>query len=332
MAKRREQVLHDVEVEIQAGRLQWSYEDVFKVIAPFPSRGRADFQPDDEGSSDDGGGGSSDSGGDSGSEPEHGDGVPEKNIAVTGTAPAVDTRPLLHMSQWEGDAMNEHRARMDTLRCVIEQIRHVGNDGLMVTLSNALKYEEKRARGRLQTHPAVAEALSREQDSEKAASMLAQTRIEIADRDKHKERRSIGQLKEQQALLRQRQFELLKATTASECLTALKSFEATDLGQGHKTGGTHEHIRARMQVLDRIRLRGKPLRPDQENDWDWFKRHWDKNRVSSLPDDQKPAWGSEFKNIANALLRRIADGECDALSKWMASEARLHLHRPALQC
>jgi hypothetical protein len=332
MAKRREQVLHDVEVEIQAGRLQWSYEDVFKVIAPFPSRGRADFQPDDEGSSDDGGGGSSDSGGDSGSEPEHGDGVPEKNIAVTGTAPAVDTRPLLHMSQWEGDAMNEHRARMDTLRCVIEQIRHVGNDGLMVTLSNALKYEEKRARGRLQTHPAVAEALSREQDSEKAASMLAQTRIEIADRDKHKERRSIGQLKEQQALLRQRQFELLKATTASECLTALKSFEATDLGQGHKTGGTHEHIRARMQVLDRIRLRGKPLRPDQENDWDWFKRHWDKNRVSSLPDDQKPAWGSEFKNIANALLRRIADGECDALSKWMANESSLRLHRPALRC
>jgi hypothetical protein len=332
MAKRREDTLHDVEVEIKAGRLEWSYADVFKVIAPFPNRGRADFQPDDEGSSDDGGGASSDFHSDSGSESEHGDGDPEKKIAATGTAPAVDTRPLLHMSQWEGDAMNEHRTRMDTLRCVMEQIRHLGNDGLMVTLSNALKYEEKRARGRLQTHPAVAEALSREQDSEKAASMLAQTKIEIADRDKQKERRSIGQLKEQQALLRQRQFELVKATTASECLIALKSFEASDLGQGHKNGGTHEHFRARMQVLDRIRLRGKPLRPEQDNDWDWFKRFWDKNRVGILPDDQKAAWGSEFKNIANALLRRIADGECDALSKWMASESSLHLNRPALRC
>ena len=45
-----------------------------------------------------------------------------------------------------------------------------------------LKYEEKRARGRLQTHPAVAEALVRERDSETAAGMLAPTRIEAADR------------------------------------------------------------------------------------------------------------------------------------------------------
>ena len=117
-----------------------------------------------------------------------------------------------------------------------------------------------------------------------------------------------------------------------ECITTLKSFEATDLGQGHKSGGTAEHARARLQVLDRIRLRGKPLLPEQENDWEWFKRHWDKIRPSRMHERQKCAWGSEFKNIANDLIKRIAAGETDALSKWMASQARQYLCLPALRC
>ena len=85
-------------------------------------------------------------------------------------------------------------------------------------------------------------------------------------------------------------------------------------------------------MLDRIRLRGKPLPPEQENDWEWFKRQWDKIRISRMHEHQKCAWGSEFKNIANELLKRIAAGESDALSKWMASEARLYLCLPALRC
>ena len=94
----------------------------------------------------------------------------------------------------------------------------------------------------------------RERDSEKAAGMLAQTRIEVADRDRQRERRSIGQLREEQAMLRQRPCELHKASTAVECVNALKSFETSDLGQTHKSGGTAGHARARFQVLDRIRL------------------------------------------------------------------------------
>ena len=94
----------------------------------------------------------------------------------------------------------------------------------------------------------------RERDSETAAGMLAPTRIEAADRDRQRERTTIGQLKEEQAMLRQRPCELHKASTAVECVNALKSFETSDLGQTHKSGGTAGHARARFQVLDRIRL------------------------------------------------------------------------------
>ncbi len=87
-----------------------------------------------------------------------------------------------------------------------------------------------------------------------------------------------------------------------------------------------------MNVLERIKQRAVPLPPEQANDWEWFKKHWDKCCVERLPRERRPVWGHTFKNIAVHLLTRLKDGEHDALSRWMAQECRERLSLPALRC
>ena len=51
MAVARRDAIHDVDVEFEAGRLDWSCDSVCGVAAPFPRHGRRlDSLPDDEGS------------------------------------------------------------------------------------------------------------------------------------------------------------------------------------------------------------------------------------------------------------------------------------------
>ena len=139
------------------------------------------------------------------------------------------------------------------------------------------------------------------------------------------------QLREEQLALEQRQLALHKASTVYESMAAVKSFDAADLGQGHDRGGTAEHARNRMNVLERIRLRGAPLPPEQQNDWEWFKRNWDAARLRMMEEKRRSNWGSQFKNMAQEILQKIADGETDALSKFFAHQARQYLCAPSLR-
>ena len=127
----------------------------------------------------------------------------------------------------------------------------------------------------------------------------------------------------------QQKQELHRASALVECQNALKSWESKDLGQGHPNGGAREHCRNRLNVLDRVHARSKPLPPDLQNDWLWFVKQWDAAMLRNLPSHQKVAWGSEFLKTVNTLLDRIrADG--DALAKWMRSERSRWLGAPAL--
>ena len=85
--------------------------------------------------------------------------------------------------------------------------------------------------------------------------------------------KTIKGMRAEQEALHQRRLDLQRASTVVESLTALKCFEIADLGQGHAAGGTAEHIRNRMNVLDRIKQRSAPLPPEQANDWDWFRKN-----------------------------------------------------------
>ena len=50
MKEQRASAVADVDEEVQAGRLRWTYKDVYSVISDHPHRGHLDFQPDDDGS------------------------------------------------------------------------------------------------------------------------------------------------------------------------------------------------------------------------------------------------------------------------------------------
>ena len=108
---------------------------------------------------------------------------------------------------------------------------------------------------------------------------------------------------------------LQRASTVMECLNSAKSFETSDFGQGHPKGGTAEHKKNRMQVLERFRLHFPPLPHEQANDWGWFKPRWDKARLDKFHDAVKGAWGAQFKNEIVALLQRLHAGDVQALSR-----------------
>ena len=129
---------------------------------------------------------------------------------------------------------------------------------------------------------------------------------------------------------RSQQLELQRASTLVECQTVIKSFDLDDLGQGQPNGGSKQHAKNRLDVLERLKSKAKPLPPDLANDWNWFMKHWDRARVSHLPPHQKPAWAKQFRDLVLDLLERIRD-DGDALIPWMKSERRKYLAAPALQ-
>ncbi len=92
-----------------------------------------------------------------------------------------------------------------------------------------------------------------------------------------------------------------------------------------------EHIRNRLQVLERLRLRFPPLPPEQANDWEWFQPRWDKARQARFHESVKGEWGSQFHNEIVALLQRLRDGGANALRRWMAEQSREHLCMAALR-
>ena len=343
----RTNAMHDVDVELAAGRLDWSYESVCKVLAPFPVRGRRlDRLPSDEGSD-------IDSEGDSHTESTVDDGdvddVDDDNGgggggAIVDKAPADEGKPVSESAPVETGAAHailDHSEqalvadcafRLSTFKSVLEQLKPLSCDSLIVQVQNALHLEERRSRGRAQTNRKVARAMLQEREMELEDYARRNAREAAARNQNDLRMKTIKGMRAEQEALHQRRLDLQRASTVVESLTALKCFEIADLGQGHAAGGTAEHIRNRMNVLDRIKQRSAPLPPEQANDWDWFRKKWDKSRVELLPKERRLVWGHTFKNIAISLLTKIQNGEHDTLSRWMAQECRDYLCMPALRC
>ena len=300
-------------------------------------------EPDEDGS-DGGDGGLSDDGDDDhiggecdiGGEPAVAGGEP----AVAGCKPAVpdhagaaaaaEPLALVSMDAAEADLVHDHQHGLDVLRVVLDQVRAVGQDALAATVSHAIVVQERRCRGTKRASDAVARAMVGNYTSAVADVAAARTIVAKADSEAKRTRRTVRQLQEEHDRLQAARVALQKASTVVECLDAVKKFETGDLGQGHLTGGTAEHRRTRMQVLERLRRRFPPLPAEQQNDWEWFKSRWDKARLLRLHALNRGGWGSLFRDEMLVLLRRLREGESAALSRWMATQSRQYLAMPAL--
>ena len=349
MWSRRAEVIHDVDVEFDAGRLQWCYESVSHLVAPFPKQGRRfDNFPTDEGSepgsdvpgdTDSDGDAPGDS--DSDADGRGGSDGPAGELAAAGggTQPAVAGSGVdiavvaagLNLSRGEADDVHDSELRLDVLRAVLQQVQAVGQDALAATIINAVHAEERKAHGRKRSSEEVARAMVANHCAEQRDVDGARSIVALAEAEAKRTRRTLKSLRDEHDRVFTARMALQRASTVVECLQAVKTFDAGDLGQGHQKGGSAEHVRNRMQVLDRLRIRFPPLPATQQNDWDWFKANWTKARVAILPDANKGSFGSTFRNIAENLLTALRNGDSAALSKWMAAESRTFLNIPTLR-
>jgi flavin-binding protein dodecin len=354
MWRRRAEVTHDVDVEFDSGRLAWSYNDVDRLVLAFPKHGpRYDAVHSDEGSdepdedasdgrhSDDDDDGDDDEPAVAGCEPAvAGCGepavagcepaVPDHAGAAAAAGPLAGPLALVSMDAAEADLVHDYQHSLDVLRVVLEQVRAVGQDALAATVSHAIVVQERKCRGTKRASDAVAQAMVGNHASAVADLTAAQTIVAKADAEAKRTRRTIRQLQEEHDRLQAARLALQRASTVVECLDAVKKFETGDLGQGHVSGGTKEHFKNRMQVLERLRRRFPPLPAEQQNDWEWFLPRWDKARLAHMHHLNRNAWGSQFKNEVLAILQSLREGDTLALSRWMAVQSRNFLCIPAL--
>ena len=329
MRQRRAEVVHDVNVEVDAKRLAWRYEDVYSVINPFPlTRGGGENEPADKGSSSSEDG---DADEDIDSDPgEDLDAALDQDALTRGGGEIVAHAEQGSMPADTDGVLQASRARLQSMQVVLKQVRAIGNLSLESQVEKAIHIEEKRVRILAREHPEVSKSFFLEQEAEQMQMRKDQASIRKAFANDKERRVAIKDLLAQQDKLRERKLELLRASTLVECEKALKSWDLDDLGQGHPSGGTRAHAKNRMAILERVRARAKPLPPDLANDWAWFLKHWDAARVNMLHPWQKDGWAGDFLKIAKDLLSKLSD-DPDALATWMRREIRISLAAPALR-
>ncbi len=353
MPAMRAELLRTVEVEFTEGRLAWNFADVSDMVVPFPRTGTpADNQPDDEGSEppnepdnasdddddgDDGGhgaGGGIGAGDSAVAEPADVAAASEAGLTARPAAPPSHTiapcgAPAL--SHADADRAQVHQYNLSVLKAVAEQLHTAGQDRLLMAVEAAIHAEERRAHGRGQTDPAIAAALVHSRDANLSMVMDGRSLMEKLDEERKRNQVTLAELRKEQARIDDQRAALQRANSVVECFNTVKSFDAADFGQGHPRGGTRDHKRTRMQVLERLRSRSAPLPAELANDWEWFKVNWDDARLRRLHHTRRDAWGSIFRDIILELLDKTKKGEPNVLAKWMAKECREHLAMPVLR-
>jgi hypothetical protein len=325
-AKRREAV-DIVKAEYTAGRLTWDFHSVSGLVLPFPAAApRYNVQPDDDGSdAGDGDGSASDSDSDEGSEPgDDGDGAAAVSSAVAGSSgscaiasssTALEVVPPLLPE--EVAQVNDHHRNIDVLQCVLSQVEAAGMDTLAATVVNCLRAEERKAYGRCQPNPAIARAMLANRQAESDAIVVGQSIVQAAVAAADRQRRHLAALAAEENRLAAQSAAMRKASTALESVRALRRFDIADLGQGHPQGGTRQHVEHRLEILERVKAKSEPLPAELENDWGWFKKHWDTVRLNHYTLPGKSAWGALFRDLMLGLLDKIAKGERHVLANFM---------------
>ena len=168
--------------------------------------------------------------------------------------------------------------KVSVMRRMLQDAEALGDSKLCSMLNDAITQEMRRARARHASRPDIAEALHREFETREREILVRRKETEDLFRGDVARRKTIAQMREEQKRIEDARRQLIEAHTLAAVAAAVKSFDLDDLGLQHPKGGTASHRSNRMDVLDRIMRRGRPLPPELQNDWEFFKKHWDKNR------------------------------------------------------
>ena len=327
--------------EARAGRLKWTYEDVKKLIQPYPRREDddvlervGDHQQLDEGEQpyvDEE---------DAVAESDSDSGMSEwKEPAVAGThdtgagrtadsggrdmhsaAVAVSGSPL---SATAAEQLNASQHLVGAYKQAMEALKACGAVSAVQQLQNEMHKELRRQRVSATENPAVADALL----EMKAARDSAELEEKLAVRDANKKQKELSQLRKEtqhaNELLRKRKQELLSIESILETRHAMKRYSPEALGQGKPRSGGVASRRLRYEVLDKMAKLGCGLTPAQRNDWAWFREVWDEKMCEEHAQD----WGGRFSGWMQKLLDDVSDGVANAFSVFMHDETMRHFSK-----
>ncbi|MCP4202782.1 MAG: hypothetical protein GY769_12720 [bacterium] len=338
MPERRAQTLHDVDVEYTGGRLRWTYDDVQRLIAPYPLRGQQDFVQDDEGDRSD----------EDGEPPqeleppaEEEKDADEEGGYLSGSDDADDARDfggtfaeaaasaVADLAPEVCELVEEHKRRIAWLQQLLQDTRSETDPHLEMTLRRALHASLKRARGSAQAHPAVALAVVSHEVLERTKEARQRMIVEEATSDARALKRDRERLKADTERVKRARASLRAAQDVATCAHTLRTFSLEDIGAAHARGGNAAHCRCRQDVLDRVQRHGRALVPEEQNNWDWFRRAWDSQQARTHGE----AWAEVFRETMLELLRKVASGEESAVVDFMLDETRRVLSTaPVVRC
>ena len=322
MASQRQSAIHDVEVEIEQGRLQWTYQGVYSIIANFNAAGCLDrlleFQDDElvvEPDSKELVWDDEDIVEDEEEEQDfHNDGEEPAGLDAT-VAPTEQT--IVSLEPEIAEVVIQHSARREALKQALEIVAQLNCPSLELTIARIMHDDERKLRQIQNAPSAVAEAMERQRDAQERAAMQEHKLVQEQLAAKRLTKAAKAEAKEYQNKLSHVRMQLKDAQDLLAAKEALKSYTPEMLGEGRARGGGAAFRARRLEVMDRLLTHGK-LTPQQNNDWNWFKDAWDKH-MSETHDQQ---WGRVFAETCQGLLDQLRQGISAAVSNFMYNETR----------
>ena len=114
---------------------------------------------------------------------------------------------------------------------------------------------------------------------------------------KRESERAKRQLKEAKDTVAKMRKDMRYAESVLVAAEAIKVYSLEELGKHHKKGGTKEHRKARMEVLERIRTCAE-LSARQTGAWDFFKTSWDREMANM----HRGHWAELFAQFTQNII------------------------------
>ena len=328
MDRRRKQVIHDVEVEYAAKRLRWTPTHIKALILPYPKTGHMDvikeFQDDEHPPLDDA------------DDADDSDGVAQEDEDIDDKSDEVDEDAFNQDREVADEAANsflgkgtavdltydqaktagEIQDKLATYERARQMMESLGDRNSALALARTIHAEKRKARGRYQQDPAIAQALNeqlRDEFQEYARKRIEYNKERAGQDDAKKAKAEAQEVKRQVAATRAK---LKQAKSLLDCTSALKRFSPKMLGDELSHGGPAKCRDLRFEVLDRLMAQGDSLSAQQQNDWQWFKREWD----AAMAKEHDKQWGSVFAGMVQHLVDELETGTASAVADFMYNE------------
>ncbi len=348
----------EVEEEVKAGRLRWTYKDIMRLILPHPRRGHCDDvfvnlgdetaldegdmiwhgmegaedagedlrssggadggDADDAPDEDERDGGDSDGGWSAVCEFDFGWEAPSSGAAAAGESP-VASPPGQSTSL--SQTAEQTSDMMRTYASMAEELRSWGDIAGATFMEVQLNKERRRVRELSREDPGVQRALTAYEDAREATLRREKQQRDVEARRREELNRLGADVKKARKLLRAQQAKLADAEEAIDIRHRIKHVGLSELGAGLRSCGGAAGRTARLEALSRLARLGSGLSAAQRSDFDWFRREWDAAGMEDFGEKWPETFAAWLQNVIDEHL----GGNPRAFSVFVHNETRRRL-------